>query len=153
MTLELEIFRTGRQNILERIEELSVDQLNEIPEGFTGNIIWHLGHMLVTHRGLVYQLGGHRSGFEKEWLLKYVRGSKPEQRAEQSEVDLIKCLLIEQADEFEKDFSDGIFPDDYREFETMTGFKIKDKEGAITFSNFHQAVHIGYILCMRRLVG
>ncbi|MCG8575818.1 MAG: DinB family protein [Flavobacteriales bacterium] len=152
MKTELEIFRNGREFILEIVNKLSNDQLNEVPEGFTGNIIWHLGHMVVTHRGLVYQLGGHRSGMEKEFLLKYVRGAKPEEKTSDEEIEFIKRRLIEQADEFETDLEAAAFPDEYREFKTMTGYTIKDKAGAIAFSNFHQATHVGYILCLRRLV-
>ena len=90
---------------------------------------------------------------EKEWLLKYVRGAKPEEKVDQAEVDFIKKRLIEQADEFEADFDEGIFPEEYREFETMTGFVIRNREDAISFSNFHQAVHIGYVLALVRAVS
>lgn len=153
MKAELEIFRSSRSFIVDEIDKLSLDQLNEIPEGYTGNIIWHLGHLIVTHRGLVYQLGGHRSGMEKEWLMKYVRGSKPAGKADQAELDFIKKRLLEQVDEFETDLAADIFPEEYKELTTMTGFVIRNREEAIAFSNFHQATHMGYIMALRRAVS
>ena len=40
-----------RANAIAAIEGLSNEQLNEIPEGFSNNIAWNLGHILVTQLG------------------------------------------------------------------------------------------------------
>ena len=153
MKQEIEIFKKGREYLLKEVlKGLALDQINEIPNGFTGNIGWHLGHLMTTHRGLVYQLGGHRSGLEKEIILRFARGSKPEQAMTQEEYDFIKKKLRDQIDEFEYDFDQGLFNTEYREFTTMTGYTIHNMEEAIAFSNFHQATHLGYIMALKRLV-
>jgi hypothetical protein len=153
MKIEFEIFKKGRELLVnEIIAGLTLDQVNKIPNGFNGNIIWNLGHMVTTHRGLVYQLGGHPSGMEKPFILRYARGSKPEQPVGQEEFDFIKRRLIEQVSEFEKDLAAGIFTNAYKPFTTMTGFEITNHQEAVTFSNFHQAVHIGYVIALKRAI-
>ncbi len=154
MNTEFEIFRKGRELLVnETISGLTLEQVNEIPKGFNGNIIWNLGHMVTTHRGLVYQLGGHPSGMEKPFILRYARGSKPENPVDQAEFDFIKSRLLEQVSEFELDLKAGIFLNPYKTFVTMTGFEITDHTSAVAFSNFHQAVHIGYIIALKRSPG
>lgn len=153
MNAELTVFRKGREYVVnELIANLSLNQINSIPDGFTGNIGWHLGHLVTTHRGLIYQLHGHRSGMEKEFILKYALGSKPENPMTQEELDFIKKRLIEQCDELEADEAAGIFTGEYRTYNTTSGMILHNHEEAVAYSNFHQAMHVGYIMAMRRLV-
>ncbi|MBD3638574.1 MAG: DinB family protein [Crocinitomicaceae bacterium] len=134
------------------IETLTLDQINKIPEGFTGNIAWHLGHMVATHKGLVYQLNGLSGGLDKEFVKKYKKGSVPENPITEEELSFIKKKLLEQVDELEKDLKDEDQWGDTHEYATSFDFTITTLEEAVKFSNIHQAMHVGYILALRRLV-
>lgn len=58
MVKQFDILRKTRQYVLELIANLSMEQLNEVPAGFTNNIVWNLGHMLASQQGVCYLRGG-----------------------------------------------------------------------------------------------
>ena len=58
--------------ILKRfLEEISLDDLNKIPEGFSNNIIWNIAHVVVTQQLLVYKLSGLPMHVSEEMVAKY----------------------------------------------------------------------------------
>lgn len=150
---ELELFKATRENTIKLIDSLTLDLINKIPDGFTGNIAWHLGHMVATHKGLVYQLNGLKGGLEKEFVLKYKKDSVPEAPISQNELDFILGQLISQVEELEKDLANKEQWGDTHEYPTSYGYTIQSLEEAIKFSNLHQALHLGYILALRRMVS
>ena len=76
---------------------------------------------------------------------------KPERDLTQSEVDQIKALLTTTIDQTEKDFAAGIFKN-YTGFTTMTGFSLKTAEDAMAFNYYHEAVHTGVMMSIRKFV-
>ncbi|MCB9222774.1 MAG: DinB family protein [Crocinitomicaceae bacterium] len=150
MKIEIDLFRATRHNTLEVVKNLSLEQVNEIPDGFTGNIVWHVGHMVATHRGLVYQLNGAPGEFEKEFVLKYKKGSVPEAAISQQEWDFILGKLISQIAELEKDLANPELWKPTTEYTTSYNYTITTLDEALRFSNVHQALHLGYIMAMRR---
>ena len=48
MRKEIDILRKARLKMLEKINELSLEQLNKVPEGFNNNIIWNMGRLIET---------------------------------------------------------------------------------------------------------
>lgn len=151
MKTELTLFRATRQNAINLIKDLSLDQINKIPEGFTGNIAWHLGHMVATHRGLIYQLNGLRSGLEKDFIMKYKKDSKPEGPIEPKEFEYITEQLLNQIDELEEDIAKGVFGEN-TPYQTSYNYEITNLEDAVKFSNLHQGLHLGYIMALKHLV-
>lgn len=150
MKTEIDLFRATRHNTLEVVKNLSLNQVNEIPEGFTGNIAWHVGHMVATHRGLIYQLNGAPGEFDKEFVLKYKKGSVPESAIDQQEWDFILGKLISQIADLEKDLANGDMWGPTHEYTTSYNYVITTLEEAVKFSNLHQALHLGYVMAMKR---
>ena len=149
---ELELFKKTRENILGLVNTLSLEQINKIPDGFTGNIAWHLGHMVATHKGLVYQLNGVAGNLDKEFVQMYKKDSKPERDISQNELDFIKDQLKDQVAELEADIkSDNVFGKNIP-YKTAFNYEITNLKDAVTFNNLHQAMHVGYILAMKNLV-
>lgn len=149
MKTELELFRATRENTIKMLNDLTLEQINKIPEGFTGNIAWHIGHMVATHKGLVYQLSGQPSGFEKEFVVKYKKGSVPEGPISEEEFEFITTHLLNQIDELEADLENEIFGDTTT-YKTSYNYDITNFEEAIKFSVLHQALHLGYMLALKR---
>ncbi|MGH2624736.1 MAG: DinB family protein, partial [Sphingobacterium sp.] len=55
-----DVIKRTRIKLFELIEDLNAEQLNQIPDGFTNNIIWNVGHMISSQQGLCYLKAGLR---------------------------------------------------------------------------------------------
>ena len=51
MDATFKIWETNRKHYLKLIENYSLEQLNKIPEGFSNNLAWNLGHIIVAQQG------------------------------------------------------------------------------------------------------
>ena len=146
-----EITRTSRKILSQILENHTLEQLNTIPEGFNNNLIWNIGHIIVVQQMLVYKLSGLPMMISDELVNKYKKGTKPEHNATQAEVDEIKSLLLETINQTKADLGSKIFKN-YQEYPTSTGFVIKNAEDAMAFNYFHEALHIGIIMCIRKFI-
>lgn len=151
MNPTLNVNATSRNMISKILENHTLEQLNKIPEGFSNNLIWNIAHVVVTQQLLVYKFSGLPIMVSDEMVEKYKKGTKPEQDATQAEVDEIKSLLLATIEKTKEDFANGIFKN-YQEYPTSTGFVLTTAEGAMNFNNFHEGLHIGVMMSIRKLV-
>ncbi|MDO6801221.1 DinB family protein [Wenyingzhuangia sp. 1_MG-2023] len=149
---QIDILKKGRALILRLIENFSLEQINQIPEGFNNNIGWNVGHLVVTQQLLCYKFSGLENGVSEEMISKYRKGTDPkEQVIEEREWDLIKKLFLELPNSTEEDYGKGVFVS-YNEYETSVGVVLDSVEKSIDFNNFHEGIHLGAILALRKLV-
>jgi len=74
------------------LENNSLEDLNKIPKGFNNNIIWNIGHIVVTQQLLAYKLSGLPMQVSDDLINKYRKDTKPEGFVSQEEVDEIKGI-------------------------------------------------------------
>lgn len=151
MTETLNVNTTSRNMISKILENHTLEQLNKIPEGFSNNLIWNIAHVVVTQQILVYKLSGLPVMVSDEMIEKYKKGTKPEQDATQAEVDEIKSLLFSTIEKTKEDYANGIFKN-YQEYPTTPGFILTSAEGAMNFNNYHEGLHVGVLMSIRKLV-
>lgn len=146
-----EVNRTSRKMASSYFENYTLEQLNKIPEGFSNSLIWNIAHIVVTQQLLVYKFSGLPMMVSNEMIEKYRKGSKPESDVMQAEADEIKSLLVKTVDQLEVDYNNGIF-ENYQEYPTSTGFVLKSAKGAIEFNNFHEGLHLGIMMSIRKFM-
>lgn len=151
MTPTFEINLTSRTVISKILENHTLEQLNTIPEGFSNNLIWNIAHIVVVQQMLVYNLSGLPMIVSDDMVSKYKRGTKPEHRVSKEEVDEIKTLLFSTLEQTKKDFAEAVF-ENYTEFTTMSGFTIKNAKAAMEFNNYHEALHTGIMMQIRKFI-
>lgn len=151
METTFDINETSRNVLLNFLNELTLKQLNTIPQGFKNNIIWNIGHIIVVQQLLVYNLSGLPMMVSDELIAKYRKGSSPNGDVTQNEVDELKGLLFSTLEKTKEDFQKEIFKT-FNEFTTMTGFKVTSAKSAMEFNNFHEGLHIGIIMQLRKFV-
>ncbi|PBJ11010.1 DinB family protein [Flavobacterium sp. ACN6] len=151
MNSVFEVQKTIREVLLKMLESHSLEQLNKIPQGFNNNIIWNAAHCISVQQALVYKLSGLPAIVSDEFILKYRRGTKPEGDLSQAEVDEIKALLSTTLEKTKNDFETGLFVD-YNEYATSLGYTLKNIQGALDFNNYHEGVHSGIMMSLRKLV-
>ena len=146
-----EITRTSRKVLSQFLENYSLEQLNKVPPGFNNNLIWNIGHIVVVQQLLVYNLSGLPMMVSDEMIAKYRKGTKPESDVSQAEVDQIQSLLFETINQTKSDFNAGAFRT-YNEFTSMSGFSMKNAEDAMAFNYYHEAIHTGMMMSIRKFV-
>lgn len=144
-------WRVNRKVLLKFFDGYTLDQLNKIPDGFNNNLIWNLGHILVVQQSLIYRASNQPMSVSMEMLNKYKPGSKPTETVTQEEVNLIKELMSSLVAKTVEDYNNGIFTT-YNEFTTSTGFNISSIEDALEFNNYHEGMHLGYIMSLKKFI-
>ena len=151
MTKQFEIAIFSREILLQLIEGLSEAQLNIIPNGFKNNIAWNLGHIFVTQQLLTYKLSGLKCNVSNDFIEKFTKGSTAKPNISIEKVNHIKNSLIELINQTEKDYKSGKFKE-YQQYITSQGFSLNNIEEAIQFSNFHEGIHLGIIMSLKKVL-
>lgn len=151
MDQTFEITRASRKVLACYLQNYTLEQLNKVPEGFNNNLIWNIAHIVVVQQMLVYNLSGLPMMVSQEMVAKYKKGTKPVADVTQAEVDEIQSLLFQTIDQTETDFNQKIFKN-FIEFPTATGYTIKNVEDALSFNYFHEAMHIGMMMSIKKFI-
>lgn len=141
----------SRKFLKDLLENLTLEELNKVPEGFNNNIIWNVAHTIVTQQLLVYKLSAMPMIVSDELVEMYRKGTKVERDVTQAEVDLIKGLLFSTIEKTKEDYENRIFQT-YHEYTVTTKNTLTNVDEAIAFNNFHEGIHLGYVLALKRCV-
>jgi hypothetical protein len=147
----LDITLTSRKIALQFLDGYTLEQLNTIPEGFNNNLIWNIGHIIVTQQVLVYKLSGLPMLVSEEMVEKYKKGTKPGHLATQEELAEMKHLLFETINQTKVDFENKIFKN-FNEYPTSTGYILESAQDAMAFNDFHEGLHIGIMMSIRKFI-
>jgi len=148
---QITTLRKIRQFTLATIDGLSEAQFNQTPEGFNNNIIWNVAHMVAAEQGVCYLRAGLRTVVEKDFYNAYKPGAKPEKHIAMEEINEIKSLLLASLEKLEHDLQENIFGE-YSPWATRYGVEIGNIDQALSFLPFHEGMHLGYIIALRRLI-
>ena len=151
METTFEIWKTSRETYLNFLEKYSLEQLNKIPEGFSNNLIWNVAHVLVSQQKLVYALSELPLNVSQELVEKYQNGTKPEGFVSSEELTEVKDLLLSTIVKTELDYSQGVFKT-FNSYQTKTGFYIANLQNAFEFNSYHEGIHLGVMLQLKRFL-
>ena len=152
MSFTFDVFKNIRPYFQQFLEKCSLETLNTIPKGYNNNIIWNIGHVVVTTQILSYKLSGLPVGLSEAMVAKYQKGSKPEAPVSQAEVDEIKELLSKTMKTLETDYNKGVFSNFQEYTVSTTGNTLRSIDDALHFALFHEGLHLGYIMALIRAV-
>lgn len=145
------VTRVSRQVYDRFFDNYTTEQLNKVPEGFSNNLIWNIGHIVVSQQMLVYLASGNTPNVSMEMIDRYKRGTRPERDASAEEIAEIRSLLFTLVDKSEEDYNAGLFTK-YAERKTDLGFTLTSIEDAIEFNNYHEATHLGMMMSLRKFL-
>lgn len=152
MNKSITISRAFRTHLVELLDSIPIEKLTETPPKFNNNIWWNIAHVAVTQQLLVYKLSGLPMNLPTEIIEKYSKGSKPCEDFVPQELTLIRESLTSLIDQTEKDYSQGVFKD-FNEYKTSANVWLKNVEDAMSFNVFHEGIHLGSILALKRAIG
>ena len=149
----LKVLKHTRTLIGRAVQDLSIDQLLAIPDGFRNNILWNLGHVVVTQQVLLYGLAGQRLHVPEELVAQFRAGTGPGDWTDTpSPEELLKLLEI-LPDRLAEDYEKGLLANHQGFTSKMTGVHLPTVEEVIDFDLFHEGLHLGVIQTYRKLVG
>jgi hypothetical protein len=151
MKNQFNILKKSRALTLKAIEGLTLEQLHKIPDGFKNNIAWNIAHLVVTQQLLHYKLSGLDCLCPDDLIETHRKGTFPTIRFSQEEFNEVLDLFKGLPETLEEDFEAGIF-EQYTEYPTSTGVILKAIEVAIPFNNYHEGIHLGVILSIKKFV-
>ena len=152
MHFTLEVLTNTRKFFNKFLENMSLKDLNTIPTGFNNNIIWNIGHIVVTQQLLAYKLSGLPMMVSKSFISKYMKDTKPEGDVAQSEVDEIKELLFTTIEKTKDDYNKNVFNKFNAYTVSTTGNTLTNIDESFEFILFHEGMHLGYIMALSRAI-
>ena len=133
------------------LEKFSLEQLNSVPKGYRNSIYWNIMHVVVTQQLLVYGLSNVQMLLDSEYIKAFRKGTKTEQDASQDDIEYLKSLLISTIEKTQSDYAAGIFTT-FTSYTVSTKSTLTNVEEAIEFNNFHEGIHLGYIMAMKNTI-
>lgn len=146
---QIEVLRITRNNILKLANNFTLEELNRIPEGFNNNLMWNLGHVLVTQQLLCYGLSSLPMAFEQDVIDSFRKGSKPEGDVDEASYLHFREMAHRTIKQLEQDLEAKRFQK-FREYPTSYGVTLHNIESAIQFNNLHEAMHLGTMIALTR---
>jgi hypothetical protein len=90
-------------------------------------------------------------GRSDEFYQNYKPGSKPDKQVPTEEIAEIKQLLLTSLQRLETDLQSNLFQG-YIPWTTRYGVEMNNIDQALDFLPFHEGMHLGYIMALKRLV-
>ena len=149
MDWTFDIVLKNRKIMTSFLDAFSLEDLNKVPEKFNNNLIWNIAHLVVTQQLLTYSLSGLPMQISDELVEKYKKGSMVDGNVSQEEINEIKGLLFSIIEQTKEDYENGVF-DSFQPYTTSTNSTLKSFEEAMEFNNFHEGIHLGYILALKK---
>lgn len=152
MDYTFDITLKNRHLLNKLIDSHTPEQLNHIPDGFNNNIIWNIGHSIVTQQLLVYGLSRQEFRVPQEWVDNYKKGSKPTKFIDETEINAIKKSLFDSLENLKLDYTNGLFKNFKTYTLSTTGGILTNVEEALAFNNYHEGLHFGYSIALARAI-
>ena len=145
------ITRQNRKILFKYLTGRPEEVLFNIPTGFNNNIWWNIAHVVVTQQKLVYGLSDLPLNISGELVGKYQKGTHPNGKPSELEIEEIKKLLYELPKKTEEDYKNGVFKS-FNSYMTTPKVELNSVEDAMAFNVFHEGLHLGSILALNRAV-
>ncbi len=144
-----------RQYTLRHLETVTESVADQMPPGFNNTIRWNLGHVLVSHEGLLLGLAGEQIGLPEELFELFDRGTGPSQwKSPAPTIRELEQLLAGQPGRIRTVFAGRPLSDKMESPLTIGDLIEYQTVGEVLgFALFHEAVHIGVVKGLRAAIG
>ncbi len=140
-----------RKSLLGILDAMSVEQMLRIPEPHRNSVFWNVAHLMVTQQLLFYRLSGLPLRIEEGWVERYGKGSSASEQVSAQDIDFVRKNIVSLCEQAQQDFEKGLFKS-YKPYMTSTGIELTSLEEALEFSAFHDGIHLGVVLSLKKLV-
>lgn len=140
-----------RSNTINAVKELSESQADSVPEGFNNNIRWNLGHVYLVQERFAF-------GFIPEPILMpdgftdlFGRDTKPsEWKVQPPTLPELIQLLEDQTSRIQEKLNNRLDEVVAKPFTMPSGLTLKTIGEFLTFSMYHEGMHVQTIKMLKR---
>jgi hypothetical protein len=150
MTKILELIDNMRSNLLEITENLTVEQINTIPNGFNNNIVWNMGHILVVTDELLYKNSPFSIPSYDFDISRFKKGTRPDNVVDEKDISLIREALSDTVPRIRKLLNVYAIETQNNESELLEKL---GNDRSIQFTVFHEDMHISTILRQLKILN
>jgi hypothetical protein len=137
--------------LFKALENVTEEQAKVIPTNFNNNILWNVGHIYVSFEHIV--LGSVGKAQKIDWADLFVPGSKPaEWTKEAPTLEELKGLLQEQTSRVAEVLEGHLDDQAENPFKLGELATFTTARECISFSLFHEGLHVGTINNLKKLV-
>lgn len=142
----------ARGYMMQKVDDLSPEQLLEVPDGAANNVLWNLGHVVMSHYGMLYKPSGVELPVPQAWEDWFKPGTSPSDWTEQPPVDEVIAAARNQIPHIIENYSKGAFAS-FKPYDLVPGVTLSSPEDAMGFMLTHEGSHVGIVISLRRLLG
>ncbi len=143
------LLKQTRQLTLKICSDLDTEAMIKIPDGFNNNLLWNLGHVVVTQQLLCYKLSGLDMLVDTALVDDLKKASSPNEWSAVPDLAQLKELAVSLPEQLEADYNAGKFTN-FETYETSAGVTLGSIDDALAFNNFHEGIHVGSMLALKR---
>jgi uncharacterized damage-inducible protein DinB len=140
-----------RSNTINAVKELSESQADSVPEGFNNNIRWNLGHVYLVQERFAFGLTLEPMLVPDGFTELFGRDSKPsEWKVQPPTLPELIQLLEDQTSRIEEKLNNRLDEAVVKPFAMPSGLTLKTIGEFLTFSMYHEGMHIQTIKMLKR---
>lgn len=140
-----------RKKLLNYLEGTNLEKQLIIPKGCNNNMLWQIGHCVVSQQRLMYSLSGLPINVSDSYSTNFKIGSSPKDWLATPDIEEVKTSLIETVDILKRDFENDLFKE-YKAYTTSAGVTLTNIYEAFAYSNYHEEMHVGNLEIFKRIL-
>ena len=145
--------RQTRRALVAVVDALPDAARTAVPDGFRNHVLWNAGHLAATEQLLSFGLAGRDLDLPHGFVEDFRKGSSPLDWRREWAWDEVRGLLLALPDRTEAAYRDGQLGAFARPYRTTPGVVLATVEDAARFNLYHEGLHLGTVLALRKLVG
>ncbi|HEY8911509.1 MAG TPA: DinB family protein [Desulfosporosinus sp.] len=140
-----------RSNTINAVKELSESQADSVPEGFNNNIRWNLGHIYLVQEKFAFAFIPQPMHMPLGFTELFGRDTRPSEWKAQPPIlpELIK-LLEDQTSRIKEKLDNRLDEAVENPFTMPSGLTLKTIGEFLTFSMYHEGIHVQTIKMLKR---
>ncbi|MBB5174149.1 DinB family protein [Texcoconibacillus texcoconensis] len=130
-----------RHVTLKAIEDVTEEQADQVPTGFSNSIRWNLGHIAFVQEYFLFHATNEATDLPQTYATLFGPGTKPTDWTEEPpSLDELKKQLTDQKDRIKKTFATRL-NETIEEPIQIASLQLSTVEQLISFSLYHEGVH------------
>lgn len=130
-------------------ESVPAERWEAVPPGFSNSVLWNVAHVVVTLELLTYGRCGLELVVPPKLIEQARKGTAPADWTAPPDRDAVMELLVDSPKRLARDIEAGWFTA-FEPYATSAGVTLGSLADALTFDLYHEGMHAGTLLGLRR---